>query len=160
MLVYHIPALSGVNMGFKEMSDFLSDDKFIGIKYTSNDFFTMERVRREFPNKLIYNGYDEMFLSGMAMGADGAIGSTFNFMAEKFVKMLDCLKSGDKETAIQLQGQANAIIEVLIKVGVMPAEKEVLNQLGFDFGSCRRPFDEVSAENKKLISEKIIPLLG
>ena len=43
MLVYHFPAFSGVNMGVKEISQFLSDERFIGIKYTSNDFFTMEK---------------------------------------------------------------------------------------------------------------------
>ena len=30
--------------------------------------------------KIVYNGYDEMFLSGLSMGADGGIGSTYNFM--------------------------------------------------------------------------------
>ena len=43
MLVYHFPAFSGVNMGVNEMKQFLCDDRFIGIKYTSNDFFTMEQ---------------------------------------------------------------------------------------------------------------------
>ena len=42
----------------------------------------------------------------------------------------------------------------------MPATKEILNQLGINVGVCRRPFSEVSEENKKLIAEKVIPLLG
>ena len=29
-----------------------------------------------------------MFLAGLSMGADGGIGSTYNFMAEKFIKMM------------------------------------------------------------------------
>lgn len=49
MLVYHFHAFSGVNMGIKEISQFLSDERFIGIKYTSNDFFTMERCKTTFP---------------------------------------------------------------------------------------------------------------
>ena len=160
MLVYHIPALSGVNMGVKEISQFLSDDKFLGIKYTSNDFFTMERCKTAFPNKIIYNGYDEMFVSGLAMGADGAIGTTYNFMGDKFVKIHKLFLDGKIDKAREIQAEANDIIEILIKAGVMPATKEILNQLGINVGVCRRPFSEVSEENKKLIAEKVIPLLG
>ncbi|MBQ3505412.1 MAG: N-acetylneuraminate lyase [Clostridia bacterium] len=159
MLVYHFPAFSGVNMGVKEMGTFLSDEKFIGIKYTSNDFFTMERCKTNFPNKLVYNGYDEMFLAGLSMGADGGIGSTYNFMTDKFVKIKKLFNENKMAEAQALQQQVNGIISVLCQIGVMQAEKEVLNQLGFDFGVCRKPFGEPTVEQKKLIAEKIIPLL-
>lgn len=159
MLVYHFPAFSGVNMGVKEMGAFLSDEKFIGIKYTSNDFFTMERCKTNFPNKLVYNGYDEMFLAGLSMGADGGIGSTYNFMTDKFVQIKKLFNENKLSEAQALQQQVNGIISVLCQIGVMQAEKEVLNQLGFDFGVCRKPFSEPTVEQKKLIAEKIIPLL-
>ena len=159
MLVYHFPAFSGVNMGVKEMGTFLSDEKFIGIKYTSNDFFTMERCKTNFPNKLVYNGYDEMFLAGLSMGADGGIGSTYNFMTDKFVQIKKLFNENKMAEAQALQQQVNGIISVLCQIGVMQAEKEVLNQLGFDFGVCRKPFGEPTVEQKKLIAEKIIPLL-
>ena len=61
--------------------------------------------------------------------------------------------------AQELQKQANEIIAVLCQIGVIAAEKEVLNQLGFDFGVCRKPFGEPTAEQKKAVAEKIIPLL-
>ncbi len=159
MLVYHFPAFSGVNMGVKEISQFLSDERFIGIKYTSNDFFTMERCKTNFPNKLVYNGYDEMFLAGLSMGADGGIGSTYNFMTDKFVKIKKLFEENKLKEAQELQQEVNGIIAVLCSIGVMQAEKEVLNQLGFDFGICRKPFGEPTAEQKKLIAEKIIPCL-
>ena len=159
MLVYHIPAFSGVNMGMNEMSQFLNDDRFIGIKFTSNDFFTLEQAKAAFPNKLVYNGYDEMIMSGLAMGADGAIGSTYNFMADKFVKIYNLMKENKIDEAREIQNSANKIITALIKVGVMQAEKEVLNQLGFDFGICRRPFSEPTAEEKEFIKREIMPNL-
>ena len=159
MLVYHFPAFSGVNMGEKEISQFLSDDRFIGIKYTSNDFFTLERCKTTFPNKLVYNGYDEMFLAGLSMGADGGIGSTYNFMTDKFVKIKKLFEENKISKAQELQQEVNGIISVLCSIGVMQAEKEVLNQLGFDFGVCRKPFGEPTDEQKKLIAERIIPYL-
>jgi hypothetical protein len=36
---------------------------------------------------------------------------------------------------------------------------EVLNQLGFDFGVCRRPFYEPTDEEKALIKREIIPFI-
>lgn len=159
MLVYHFPAFSGVTMSTKEISTFLSDERFIGIKYTSNDFFTMERCKTNFPGKLVYNGYDEMFLAGLAMGADGGIGSTYNFMVDKFVKIKNLFEENKLEEAQRLQREVNEIISVLCSIGVMQAEKEVLNQLGFNFGICRKPFGEPTEDQKKMIAEKIIPLL-
>ena len=157
MLVYHFPAFSGVNMGVGEMKQFLDDERFIGIKYTSNDFFTMEQCKSNFPSKVLYNGYDEMFLAGLSMGADGGIGSTYNFMANKFVKIKELFDQNRIAEAQEIQRVANHIITVLCKVGVMQAEKEVLSQLGFDFGVCRHPFGEPTDEQKALIAKEIIP---
>ncbi len=160
MLVYHIPAFSGVNMGKGEITSFLNDDKFLGVKFTSNDFFTLEQCKTAFPDKIFYNGYDEMLLSGLAMGVDGAIGSTYNFMADKFVKIYNHFKNGEIEKAQEIQKEANKIITVLIKLGVMQAEKEVLNQLGLDFGCCRKPFNDLSAEAKEIVKKEIIPFVA
>jgi len=159
MLVYHFPAFSGVNMGIREMGQFLEDDRFLGIKYTSHDFFTMEQCKSNFPQKLVYNGFDEMFLAGLSMGADGGIGSTYNFMADKFVKIKQHFDAGRIEEAQAIQKQANRIIAILCQIGVMQAEKEVLNQLGFVFGVCRHPFKEPDAEQKAMIAKEIIPFL-
>ncbi|MBR2634102.1 MAG: N-acetylneuraminate lyase [Clostridia bacterium] len=160
MLVYHIPALSGVGMGAGEISEFLGDDHFIGVKFTSNDFFTMEQIRTRFPQKIIYNGYDEMMLSGLAMGADGGIGSTYNFMADKFVQIQKLFGEGKIEEAREVQKEANRIIAVLCRIGVMIAEKEVMNQLGLDFGICKKPFGEVKAEERELIAKEILPYIA
>ena len=159
VIVYHFPAFSGVSMGVKEISTFLDRDEFIGIKFTSNDFFTLEQVRAKYPNKLIYNGYDEMFLAGVSMGADGGIGSTYNFMADKFVKIHELFKNNEIAEAQKLQKEANRIITILCQIGVMQAEKEVLNQLGMPFGICRKPFGEPTAKQKELIAKEIIPYI-
>ena len=159
MLVYYIPAFSGVNMGIKEMNEFLKEDNFIGIKFTSNDFFTMQQCKANFPDKIVYNGYDEMFMAGLSMGADGGIGSTYNFMAEKFVKIQELFRNNEIGEAQKMQDEVNRIITILCKVGVMQGEKEILNQLGFDFGECRKPFKAPTDEEKELIRKEITETL-
>jgi len=159
MLVYHFPGFSGVNMGAGELAQFLDSDKFMGIKFTSNDFFTMEQCTARFPDKIVYNGFDEMFLCGLSMGAKGGIGSTYNFMADKFVQIKKLYEAGDIAAAQEVQREANRIITILCKIGVMMAEKEVLNQLGLDFGECRRPFSVPTDEQKALIRDEIVSKL-
>lgn len=159
MLVYYIPAFSGVNMGSGEINSLMSDDRIAGIKFTSNDFFTLEQCKAAFPDKVAYNGYDEMLLSGLSMGADGAIGSTYNFMADKFVRIYRLFLENRLEEAQQIQKEANRIITILCKIGVMQAEKEVLNQMGYDFGTCRHPFLPPTEEDKKLLAKEVLPYL-
>ena len=159
LLVYHIPVFSGVSMGTGELSQFLGDDRCLGIKYTSNDFFTMEQCKSRFPDKILYNGYDEMFLAGLSMGADGGIGSTYNFMADKFVRIKALFEAGDIAAAQKVQQEANRIITVLCQVGVMQSEKEIMNQLGLDFGVCRHPFGELTEAQKQLLRTEVLPYI-
>lgn len=159
MLIYNFPAFSGVNLTVDNIKEFLSDDRFIGVKHTSNDFFALEQFKAAFPDKLVYNGYDEMLLAGLSMGADGAIGSTFNFMAEKFIKIRELLAQNDLAGAQKIQKDANIIIQALCKVGVMQGEKAVLDALGFDFGLARAPFAPLTEAQKKELLDVVIPLL-
>lgn len=155
MIIYNFPNFSGVNLSVEEVAEFFCDDRFIGIKHTSNDFFALEQFKSNFSDKLVFNGFDEMFLSGLVMGADGGIGSTYNFMAEKYIKIKRLFSGGKTEEALSIQRECNRIIKALCKVGVMEGEKEILCQLGFDFGHARAPFSELTAEQKKFLKENI-----
>lgn len=155
MIIYNFPNFSGVNLTVEQVGEFFGDDRFIGIKHTSNDFFALERFKSNFPDKLVFNGFDEMLLSGLVMGADGGIGSTYNFMAEKFVKIKQLCDNGDYEGARQIQSEANRIIKALCNVGVMEAEKEILCQLGFDFGVARAPFSVLTETQKAFLKAEV-----
>ena len=155
MIIYNFPNFSGVNLSVEQVSEFFCDPRFIGIKHTSNDFFALEQFKTHFPEKLVFNGFDEMFMSGLAMGADGGIGSTYNFMAEKFIAIQKLVEEKKLDEALEIQREANRIIKALCKVGVMEGEKEVLCQMGFDFGTARAPFSVLTDDQKKFLKEHI-----
>ena len=155
MVIYNFPNFSGVSLSTEQVAEFFADSRFIGIKHTSNDFFSLEQFKTCFPEKLVFNGFDEMLLCGLAMGADGGIGSTYNFMAEKYVELYRLFCAGQTDAARALQKECNRIIRVLCRVGVMEGEKEVLCQLGFDFGHARPPFSRLTAEQKALVRREI-----
>ena len=159
MLIYNFPNFSGVNLTYNNIGEFLCSDKFMGVKHTSNDYFSMERFKSEYPDKVIYNGFDEMFLAGISMGADGGIGSTYNFMAEKFIKMQSLFADGKISGAQKIQADVNKIVAALVKVGVMQGEKAVLCEMGLDFGIARAPFKDCSKEEKSALIKTVMPLL-
>ena len=155
MIIYNFPNFSGVNLTVDQVEQFFCDDRFIGIKHTSNDYFAMEQFKTRFPEKLVYNGFDEMLLSGLAMGADGGIGSTYNFMADKYIEIVRLFKENKLDEARAIQQECNRIITALIAVGVMEGEKEVLCQLGLNFGHARAPFSVLNSDQKAFIKAEI-----
>ncbi len=159
MIIYNFPNFSGVNLTVEQVAEFFCDPRFIGIKHTSNDFFALEQFKSNFPDRVVYNGFDEMFLSGLSMGADGGIGSTYNFMAEKFLSMVSLYRENRMQEALAIQEEVNRIIRALCQVGVMEGEKEVLTQLGIPFGNARAPFSVLTDEQKQFIRTNITETL-
>ena len=159
VLVYNIPAATGVSLGLRELERFFGDDRFIGVKHTSSDFFTLEGIKSRFPGKAVFNGYDEMFLSGLAAGADGGIGSTYNFTADRMVKIRKLFLEGNIGEAKRLQQVENEIVRSLLKVGVMPGEKAVLELLGIKAGFCRRPMKRCTKEEYELLEREVLPVV-
>jgi N-acetylneuraminate lyase len=159
MIIYNFPAFSGVNLNSENVKEFFNDKRFIGLKHTSSDFFSLERIKSANRNVIIYNGFDEMFLAGLAMGADGGIGSTYNFMADKFILMKNLFDIGKIDDARKIQEIVNDIIKIIIKVGVLPGEKEILNMMGLDFGECRKPFKRLSEEDKGMLKGVVESLM-
>lgn len=118
----------------------LDNPRIVGVKHTSHDLYQLERFKRHRPDAAVFNGYDEMCLAGLAMGADGAIGTTYNVMGGLFVAIRDAFAAGRMAEALAMQRRANQVIDVLVQVGVFPGTKGLLRLLGQDVGGCRAPF--------------------
>lgn len=154
MIVYNFPAANGFNLDKGTAEEmFAHTDKFIGIKHTTSDLFALEQFKTMKAKPIVYNGFDEMLIGGLAMGADGGIGSTYNFMAEKFIDIYNYFRKGDIRAAQAKQLEANAIIAEIVKYGTFAAEKALLDEMGIPMGGCRRPFRPISDEGRKKMKE-------
>lgn len=131
----------------------LRTDKIIGVKHTSSDFFQLQQLKALNPDLFVWNGFDEMLLSGLIAGADGGIGSTYNCMPHLFVALYSKFQQGDIQAARELQGKINNIIKIICDVGVYQAEKALMEIQGFECNGCRRPFGKISAENFELMEK-------
>lgn len=157
MIIYSIPALTGVNLSIDEFAELFEHPQIKGIKFTANDFYLLERVRHTFPDKLIYSGFDEMLLPALSLGVDGAIGSTFNLNAIKSRQIMEAVSKGDLEKARKLQKETNDFISEVLSNGLYNTIKLVLTELGVDAKYCREPMHKPSEEQiqtAKNITEK------
>lgn len=158
MVVYNIPALSGVKLTLEQINQLVTLPGVGALKQTSGDLYQMEQIRRAHPELVLYNGYDEIFASGLLAGADDGIGSTYNIMAWRYLGIVQALKEGDTAKAQQLQHECNKVIDLLVKVGVFRGLKTVLHYMDvLSVPLCRKPFapveDKFQAELKALAQQ-------
>jgi N-acetylneuraminate lyase len=159
MIVYSIPFLTGVNMSLEQFAELFENEKIIGVKFTAADFYLLERMRKAFPDKLIYAGFDEMLLPATVLGVDGAIGSTFNINGLRAKQIFELAKQGEVESARGLQHLTNDLITDVIQNGLYQTIKEILKTKGVDAGYCRQPMKILSDEKVRMakeISEKYL----
>ena len=156
LLVYNIPAFSGRNFGIQGLTRLLNIPGVLGLKHTSMNLHEMERIRAAFPAKVIFSGYDEIFVAATALGADGMIGSTVNLMPELFIAMRTQIREGNIAEAQKIQHIVNSIIEGLADGSFFPALKYALDLSGFSCGACRKPFQPLSEQRKTAIAARLV----
>lgn len=153
MFVYNFPNFSGFCLSEDVVEELKEYGNLAGVKYTSSDFFLMERIKTKNPDLVVWNGFDEMLVCGLSMGADGGIGSTYNCMPNLIRKIYDSYMAGDHAQADRWQKQANYVIEAICKYGVFPSVKTILGFEGLDFGGCRKPFSSMTEEGNKALRQ-------
>lgn len=149
MMMYYNPAA-----GFKFDAQFAARlfkiDNVTAIKWTSSDYYGVMRLKDLTHGEMnIINGPDEMLLMGLNAGADGGIGTTYNFMLPTIKKIYNNFIDGNIKEAQKEQNLADRIIEVLIgKYKGIPATKVILEEMGFSVGNACFPMKRYSKEQK------------
>ena len=159
LFVYNIPALTGVNFTEAQLCELLGQPHIIGVKHTSPDYMQLRQMKTAYPDKTVFNGYDETFLAGLVMGADGAIGSNFNFMADKFVQIHRLFRENRIAEAMEKQAEATKIIGIIYRYGLSQSIKAILKSRGLDCGVCRAPLRPLSEEDEQTLIAQVTPLL-
>jgi N-acetylneuraminate lyase len=144
---YNIPTLTGVAM---DMLAFLEQAEEVipnlaGIKYTASTLHEYQACLNYKQGKFdILFGYDEMLLPALAVGAKGAIGSTYTFAAPLYLQVMQLFEEGLKEEAAAMQMHAVNMVRCLVKYPPIPAQRAIMKMEGFDLGDCRLPLEPLS----------------
>ena len=153
VLVYCTGLVGGDPYAF--MARAMEVEGVIGCKFTLSDYYSLHRIAELNGGDIdVINGPDEMLICGLTMGADGGIGSTYNLMPERYLKLYAAFTEGRFEEARQIQFAINKVISVLLRHGCIASIKQVFTHLGIDAGSVAYPgkvFDR--QESAELIAE-------
>jgi len=139
---YHIPVLSGVRF---DMVDFLQAGgacipTLRGIKFSDTHLHEMLAcVEFEDGRYDILFGVDEMLLAGLAFGARGAVGSTFNFAAPLYRRIIAAFEAGDMNEARRLQSLSARMVRIIVGNGGRGGLKAAMELIGADCGHSRLP---------------------
>jgi len=146
---YHIPVLTGVR---QDMMKFIALAReriptFAGIKFTDENLMEFGNCANADGGRWnMLWGRDEILLAGLATGAHGAIGSTFNYSAPVYQRVIDAFGRGDMTAAMREMTRARNCVQVLVDFGGLPAGKAMLARCGIDCGPVRLPLRSLSEE--------------
>lgn len=145
---YHIPSFTGVNFPMIDLLELMdaSIPNLAGIKYTYENMMDFQSCLNFKDQK--YNilwGRDEMLLPALAIGATGAVGSTYGYMAPIYTAVIKAYEEGDIETARTMQMKSIEFIGLLNKFGGGTG-KAFMKAIGLDLGLHRSPVINLSAE--------------
>ncbi|MEI7832183.1 MAG: dihydrodipicolinate synthase family protein, partial [bacterium] len=131
---YHMPSMSGVNVRIAEFLPQAAEriPNLAGVKFTFEAMADyMEAMQLDGGRFDLLWGRDEMLLGALAMGAEGAVGSTYNVIAPVYLQMIEAFRGGDMHAARILQMNAITVINSLVATGnFFAALKAVLQAQG------------------------------
>ena len=153
MIIYFIPFLTGVNISIPQFEKLFSNKKIVGVKFTQGDFYLLERMRKAFPDKLIFAGFDEMLLPAMVLGIDGAIGSTYNVNAARARQIYELTRANKISEALEVQHITNDLITDILDNGLYGTIKLLLAEQGVEAGYCREPMKAYTPEMRARAKE-------
>src|SRR6185503_10202657 len=100
-------------------------------------------------------GCDEFLLAAVALGATGAVGSTYNFAAPIYHRVLSSFAAGDLGSARLEQFRAVQVIQILVRHGFIASTKAVMAMLGVDVGPARLPHPHLSSEQTTALQSEL-----
>jgi len=151
---YHIPVLTGAHFSMRTFLE-CAHGRFpnlAGIKFTHEDLMDFKSCMDFAAGR--YNilwGRDEVLLAALSMGAKGAVGSTYNYAAPLYLRLIAAFEAGKLDEAARLQQQAIAFIRLLQQYG-MAAGKVFMQYVGMDCGTFRPPVQNLSSAQSRALT--------
>jgi N-acetylneuraminate lyase len=152
LMIYYNPG-AGFAMNAQFVARCFEVDNITSVKWTSYSYDEMMRLKDLTKGKInVINGPDETLLLGLTAGADGGIGTTYNFNYNAIRNIYNLFKEGKMEEARREQENVCRIISMFHKgYRTIPATRALLEYMGYDVGDATFPFVKYSKEKKEEI---------
>lgn len=149
---YDLPGMTGIHLASDRFLTLASRriPTMAGLKFSNPDLVLLQRCVAALGQgqELLY-GCDDLLLPAVAMGATGAVGSTYNLAAPLYRSMQTAAAAGDWPAARRAQWQSIRMIEILARHGYLASLKAVLAHEGVAVGAVRLPLRPLDAEQTR-----------
>ena len=155
---YDIPSLTGVRFSMPELLDLAGGrvPTLAGIKFSNPDLAMFQRCLHARNGDFdILFGVDEYLLAALSLGGQGAVGSTYNFAAPLYHRMIAAFRRGDLAEARREQYRSVELVALLSSRGYMGASKALMKMLGVDIGPTRPPLGNLDGEEYARLSAEL-----
>jgi N-acetylneuraminate lyase len=155
---YDIPVLTGLSLS---LPDFLVQSRtripnLAGVKFTNPDLMLFQQCLHFDGGALsIPWGCDEALLAALALGATGAVGSSYNFAAPIYHRLRKAFAAADLAAARAEQFRSVQLVSLLSSRGFMGAAKSVMKMLGVDVGPARLPHGNLNSEEQAALQRDL-----
>ena len=150
IIAYNVPPRTGVDIPVGVYQTLSQVPNIVGVKEASADLAKITKIRNACGSDFfVWSGNDELTTPVISLGGQGVISVTSNVVPEEMQLMAKAALDGDFDTAADLQGQLQLLMELMFcEVNPIPV-KAALALLGLDCGTCRMPLTTLSAENQR-----------
>ncbi len=157
VFIYNYPGGSGYDMTPEVTVRLLRKySNIIGYKDTVDTFghtrSVLEATRREFPDFIVYSGFDENLAHTMFSGGNGCIGGLSNIAPELCVGWVKAINEKDLSLIESYQQRINSLMAFYtLEEPFLPAMKQAMIVRGLDISDTCIEFSPVIPEQKKRI---------
>ncbi len=159
-IIYNIPQLAGTALTMSLFAEMMKNPNVVGVKNSSMPTQDIQMFKAAGMaakgDFIVFNGPDEQFVAGRAIGADGGIGGTYAVMPELFLRLNELIAAGAREKAAALQYDINEIIYKMCsgRANMYAVAKEMLRiNAGLDIGGVRAPLENLRADDIAIARE-------
>ncbi len=155
---YDIPSTTGVLMPTADVlrRAIKRIPNFAGVKFSNPDLLSLQEcIQLEGGKYEAMFGVDEYLLAAVVLGATGAVGSTYNYAAPTYHRMLDALRAGDLDAACRHQFASAQLVRALIDFGGLRAGKAIMAMIGLDCGPVRTPLRKMTPDDDAKLFDRL-----
>lgn len=155
IIMYNVPGRTGCNLMPETVAALVkAKSNIVGLKEATGNVAQAAKTMYLLEGKLdMYSGEDGIVTPLMALGALGVISVWANVAPKKVHDMCMKFLDGDVNGAMQLQLEAQPLVEALFsEVNPIPV-KEALNLMGMNAGPLRAPLCEMGEDKKEKMAQ-------
>jgi 4-hydroxy-tetrahydrodipicolinate synthase len=159
IVIYNMPARTGINIDYKTMEKLAKLKNIVGIKDSSGNFDNMQRYL-EIPGRTfsVLSGNDSLILPCLLAGGQGGISGLSNVIPERMVSIVNEYEKGNIEEAWRLQRSVRPLRDCMQMANPNSVVKCAAAMLGQKLGPCRAPFN-INDESLKQAIKKSLELV-